>query len=268
MKGTYLIIFFILSTPGFSQVEDADSFITINTPITIDLGAEEDVEILAPKKKKVKKKVYYGVKTRKAFTRKGFGEKLTLELFYVLKKWKDPDPYIRDIYWYDTRRQGIRVGGKIDKKYGLILHGPYQKKQGEQILEEGIFYFGVKHGRWVKMDKNDLLIDKEKYYKGWPKESLVTYYDKERTKIKEIIPVEYGEKEGNYYYFFENGFIAVQGEYHFNNKVGKWIEFHYNTKRRKKIVQYPKNPYDVDTSPYTWREYNKKGKIVYENNSL
>ena len=37
-------------------------------------------------KKKPKKKVYYGIKTKKAFTRKGYGDKTTIELFYVLKK--------------------------------------------------------------------------------------------------------------------------------------------------------------------------------------
>ena len=103
---------------------------------------------------------------------------------------------------------------------------------------------------------------------GWPKESLVSYYDKDRTKIKEIIPIEFGEKEGNYYYFFENGLIAVQGEYHFNNKVGKWLEYHFNTQRRKKIIQYSDDPFDKNTLPYTWREYDKKGKIVYENKAL
>lgn len=265
MRYFHLLIFIILSIGALAQVEDADSFTSINEPLTLDLDAEDNIEIVAPKKKKRKKNVFYGIKTRKAYTRKGFGEKLTLELFYVLKEWQDPDPYLRDIYWYDTRRQGIRVGGKIDKKYGIILHGPYQKKQGDVILEQGIFYLGSKHGRWIKHDKDDLLLDKEKYYKGWPKESLVTYYDKERKKIKEIIPIEYGEKEGNYYYFFENGLTAVKGEFHFNKKVGKWTEFHYNTQRRKKIVQYPEDPYTT-AAPYTWREYDKKGIIVYENN--
>jgi len=268
MRITVFFVSLIFCSTAFAQVEEADSFTTINTPVTIDLNAEDEVDIVEPKKKKRKKNVFYGVKTRKAFTRNGIGEKLTLELFYVLREFKEPDPYIRDVYWYDTRRQAIRVGGKIDKKYGLILHGPYQKKQGDQILEEGIFYFGVKHGRWISMDKNDLLVDKEKYYKGWPKESLVSYYDKDRTKIKEIIPIEFGEKEGNYYYFFENGLIAVQGEYHFNNKVGKWLEYHFNTQRRKKIIQYSDDPFDKNTLPYTWREYDKKGKIVYENKAL
>lgn len=267
MKNFSFLFLVFIAFETIAQVEEAGSFTTINAPMTIDLDADDLIEVVAPKKKKRKKKVFYGIKTRKAYTRKGFGEKLTLELFYVLKEWKDPDPYLRDIYWYDSRRQGIRVGGKIDKKYGLILHGPYQKKQGDIILEEGIFYFGSKHGRWTTHDKDDLLLDKERYYKGWPKESLVTYYDKNRQKIKEIIPVEYGEKEGNYYYFFENGLIAVQGEYHFNNKVGKWIEYHYNTQRRKKIVQFPEDPYDKHTAPFTWREYDMKGKIVYQNNA-
>jgi len=266
MRQLLLIIPILLFT--FLAHAQDDQFENISTPLTIDLDANDYLEDVAPKKKKRKKRVFYGVKTRKASTKTGFGDKTSYELFHVLKEHQEPDHYVRDIYWYDSRRGSIRKGGKIDSKYGAILHGPYSKKQGTQVLEEGIYYFGTKHGRWVKLDKNNILIDKEKYYKGWPKESLVNYYDKERTKFKEVIPVEYGEKEGYYYYFFENGLIAVRGEYKYGEKVGKWTEYHYNTQRRKKIIQYPENPYDKDATPYVWREYNKKGKLVYENKLL
>ena len=245
--------------------EGSDEFVTINTPLTIDLDANDHLEDVDIKKKKRKKRVFYGVKTRKAYTKNGFGKKTTVELFHILKKHQEPDQYVRDIYWYDSRRGKIRISGEIDSKYGSILHGPYVKKRGTQVIEEGIYYFGTKHGRWIKLDKNDILLDKEKYYKGWPKESLVKYYDRERTKFKEVIPVEYDEREGNYFYFFENGLIAVRGEYKYGQKVGRWMEFHYNSQRRKKIIQYPDDPYDEDMSPYVWREYNKRGKLVYEN---
>ncbi len=249
-----------------SESGTGDNMFTIDTPLTINLKEDEDEEeVVAPKKKKRKKKVFYEMKTRKGYTKKGYGESTVIELFYTMKKPEMPNPYVRDVYWYDHRRKAIRKGGEIDLKYGEILHGPYEKKKGDKVIEKGIFYVGTKHGRWLRFDNKDLLLDKQKYYKGWPKESLVSYYDDERTKIKEVIPVEYGEKEGNYYYFFENGILAVRGEYHYDQKVGKWTENHFKTKRRKKVIQYPENPYDDTTRPYVWREWNIKGKIIYEN---
>lgn len=264
------IVFFCIATFSFGQ--DVGEFTTINTPVTIDLNASDDTEVVAPKKKKPKKNVFYGIKTRRAFTQDGFGDRRTMELFYLVKDPIPTDSYVRDVYWYDYGRNKIRVGGKVDLENGALLHGPYKKCYAQckedQVLEEGIFYKGTKHGRWVKLDKDDKLVDKERYYRGWPKESLVKYYDQQGKKIKEIIPVEYGEKEGNYYYFFDNGLIAVSGEYHYGNKVGKWTEYHYNSQRRKKIIQYPNDPYDKATLPYTWREYDNKGKIVYEKKKI
>ena len=105
--------------------------------------------------------------------------------------------------------------------------------------------------------------DKEKYYKGWPKESLVTYYDpNERKKLKEITPIEYGEKEGYYYYFHENGQIAVVGEYHWGERINDWIEKYPNGKR-KKIITYPKAPFEKDARPFVRKEWDEKGKEIY-----
>ncbi|MTI21943.1 hypothetical protein E1176_13000 [Fulvivirga sp. RKSG066] len=238
---------------------------TIDTPITIELddNEEEEDDFVKPKEKKRKKKVFYGLKTKKRYTKEGYGEKTTVELFYVLKEPLPLDPYVRDIYWLDYRRGAIRKGGKFDPKHGAILHGPYEKRRGDQTLEEGIFYKGMKHGRWVSYDKDNLLVDKEKYYKGWPKESLVSYYGTERDKMKEIVPIEYQEKEGNYYYFHENGRVAVKGEFKWDQKVGDWIEY-YTTGRRKKIIRYSKDPFDDEFRPYIWKEWTPKGQLVYE----
>lgn len=271
MMYRFLSIFLVALTFSAYAQDETDEFTTINTPVTIDLNAQDDIDVVAPKKKKRKKNVFYGIKTRRAFTQDGYGDKRTMELFYLIKDPISSDSYVRDIYWYDYRRNKIRVGGKIDLENGALLHGPYKKCYAQckkdQVLEEGIFYMGTKHGRWVKLDKDDKLVDKEGYYKGWPKESQVRYYDQNGKKIKEIVPIEYGEKEGNYFYFFDNGLVAVTGEYHFGSKVGKWTEYHYNSQRRKKIIQYPEDPYDKTSQPFTWREYDKRGKIVYENKS-
>lgn len=241
-----------------------DERFSISSPVTIDLDEREDyLEDVEVKKKKRKRKVFYGLKTKKRFTREGFGERMTYELFFVLKEPIELDTYVRDIYWYDYRRQEIRVGGKVDQKYGAILHGTYKKMQGDQVLKEGIFFKGMKHGRWMEYDKNDLLVDKEKYYKGWPRESQVTYYDREHDHMREIIPIEYGEREGNYYYFFEDGRVGVAGEYNWDNRVGDWVEY-YPSGRRKKIIRYSKDAFDDEFRPFIWKEWNEKGKLVYE----
>lgn len=266
-KSYLFILFFLCSVTLHAQVidpESKDEMFTIDTPLTIDLEEdEEEEEYLEPKKKKKKKNLFYGLKTKKRFSKEGYGDKITYELFHVLKDYQEPDPYVRDIYWFDYRRGAIRNTGQVDKEFGAILHGPYVKKQGDQILEEGIFYKGMKHGRWIKYDKENILIDKEKYYKGWPKESLVSYYDADRTKMKEIVPIEYGEKEGNYYYFHTNGKVAVKGEFKWDNKVGDWIEY-YASGRRKKIIRYSKDPFDDEFRPYIWKEWTPRGELVYE----
>jgi len=273
MKTTkYTLILLLLLSPSLlatAQVvdpESRDEMFTIDTPLTIDLDEDEEEEkdeYVKPKKKKRKKKVFYGLKTKKRYTKDGYGDNTTFELFYVLKDPIPLDPYVRDIYWVDYRRGSIRKGGKFDPKYGAILHGPYEKRKGDQVLEKGIFYKGMKHGRWVSFDKDNILVDKEKYYKGWPKESMVSYYGSERDKMKEIVPIEYDEKEGNYYYFHENGRVAVRGEFKWDNKVGDWIEY-YPTGRRKKIIRYSKDPFDDEFRPYIWKEWTPRGQLVYE----
>lgn len=220
-------------------------------------------EPIVTKKKKPKPKVFYGIKTKKGFTRKGYGDRVVLELFYKLKKSEPANTFARDIYWFDYARREVRRTEKFDPKKGVLLHGPYKRMVGTALIEEGIFYKGTKHGRWMRYDRQDLLEDKEKYYKGWPKETLITYYDPaERKKIKEITPVEYGEKEGFYYLLHENGQVAVRGEYRFNEKVGDWIEKYPNGKR-KRIITYAKEPFDKETKPYLRKEWDEKGKEIY-----
>ena len=265
MMRFFILFLLLLPFAGFTQVNDGgnDELFTISTPVTIDLGKEE--EVYEKKKKKPKKNVYYGIKTKKSFARKGVGKGATLELFNVLKTPLKPDAYVRDIYYYDYERKQIRKTRKYDPRKGPLLHGPYKKMVGEVAVEEGIFYIGTKHGRWIRKDKNDILIDKEKYYKGWPKESRVRYYDKERTRIKEIIPVEYGQKEGYYYFFSPSGAIAVQGEFKYDQKVGKWSSFYTNRRGRKmREIQYRKDPFDDKFQPYILREWNSKGKQIYD----
>lgn len=227
---------------------------------------EKTSEPIVSKKKKPKKKTFYGIKTRKGFTRRGVAEKTTIELFYVLKKSEKPTVFVRDIYWYDYKRREVRKTATFDPAKGVLLHGPYKKMQAGVVLEEGIFYMGTKHGRWMKYDRNNLLDDKEKYYKGWPKESLVTYYDAvEHKKVKEMIPIEIDEREGFYFLFHENGTIAVTGEYRWGIKVGDWIE-NYPNGKRKKILSYPKEPFDDEVKPFVRKEWDDKGHEIFSSN--
>jgi antitoxin component YwqK of YwqJK toxin-antitoxin module len=248
--------------------EQQDQQFTIDTPASLDFKKEE--EPVSTKKKKVKKKVYYGLKTKKGFTRKGYGDRVTFETFYFLKNADKPQSFVRDIYWYDFTRREVRRTEKFDPKKGVLLHGPYEKRMGETVLVKGIFYKGTKHGRWMTYERDSVLKDKEKYYRGWPKESLVSYYDPvERKKMKEMTPIEFGEKEGYYYLFHDNGLIAVQGEYHWDQRVGDWVEY-YPSGKRKKIITYPDrdNPFDKEMRPYIKVEWNDKGKEIYRNTKM
>jgi len=269
MRNTFFSsLLLIISASAYcqSQEPDENGFTTISTPLTIDLDKDTEEETVEPKKKKTKKNYYYGFKTKRGFTTKGIGDKEDLILFNYLKEYRQPNPYVRDIYWFDFERREVRKTRRFDPVKGVLLHGPYTVRRGDIVLEEGIFYIGTKHGRWVRKTANDILIDKEKYYKGWPKESLVSYYDPNtRTKIKEIIPVEFGKREGNYYFFFDNGSVAVTGEYRYDQKVGKWTSFYKNRRgRRKREIQYRKDPDNDSFRAYVNREWNSAGKVTYD----
>ena len=267
MKFTFSIIAFFSALLLFAQapepnVKEGQFTFDTDRPFTL-LELEKEEEPIVTKKKKPKRKVFYGIKTKKAFTRKGYGDKVTIEFFYVLKKQDVPNTFARDIYYYDYKRAEILKVEKFVASKGVLLHGPYKKLTGNILVEEGIFYKGTKHGRWMRHNRQDLLEDKEKYYKGWPKESRITYYDPaERKKIKEITPVEYNEREGYYYMLHENGVVAVRGEYRFNEKVGDWIE-NYPNGKRKRIISYSKEPFDKEFKPYLRKEWDEKGKEIY-----
>lgn len=273
-RPLFLVALALCAVPGLSQEKkEAIPFgkegqFTFETekPFRLLELDEKTSEPIVTKKKKPKRNTYYGIKVRRSYTRKGQADRVTIELFNVLKKPDNPTSFVRDIYWYDYTRREVRKTGTFDPRKGALLHGPYKKMMGTVTLEEGIFYKGAKHGRWMKYDRNDVLDDKEKYYKGWPKESLVTYYDAvEHKKVKEMIPIEIDEREGFYYLFHENGNIAVTGEYKWDQKVGDWIE-NYPNGKRKKILSYPKEPFDKEAKPFVKKEWDEKGREIFTSN--
>jgi len=246
---------------GFSLIEDMP--LTVNMEREIELSKEAKEARKAAEKRR-KRKVFYGLKTKKGYTRRGYGENIELEIFHYLKEPLPVDPYAPEIWWYDFTRRQVRNTGDPYEKKGAILHGPYKRMVGDQVVEEGIFYKGTKHGRWTKYDRNDVLIAKLKYYKGWPKESKVQYYDNKHTKLKEVVPIVYGQREGTYYYFHENGSVAVKGEYKEGVKIGKWTEYYPFMSRRKKEIQYPSDPYDQAYAPFISREWDRSNRLIYE----
>ena len=225
---------------------------------------------LDPEQKRSKKpprNFYFGYKTRKGYTRTKKGATQTIELFNYLKVYQDPNLYVPDFFWYDMNGKQIKRSGdlsKVDKRYIGILHGPYLKTSNKDTIEVGNYYLGNKHGRWEIYQGRNQLKDKKRYYKGWLAESKISYYDVQRSKVKEVIPIEFGKREGNYYQFYDNGLIAMEGQYKNGVKVGKWIEYYKTKRKRKSEIQYTNDPYDKNFKPYKLHEWDEKGNLIYD----
>ena len=264
----YAITFWAIS----QEVETIDELFKVNyeTPLTIEIDEagefeKEEEETDKKKKKKVNPRIYYGIKAKRGYARTGFGDRTVVELFYYLKDkdYEGPDPYARDFHWYDFKKKKIVNSLKVNRKNAGVLHGHYQKKLGDQVLEEGYYYKGMKHGRWVRYNRHDILQEKEIYWKGWPKESLLAYYDFERTRLKEMIPVHFGEREGEYFAFHPNGNLAAVGHYKFDHKIGIWREY-YENQRVKREVKYPLEPFMEEAKPVILKEWDKEGNVIYD----
>ena len=218
------------------------------------------------KEKKIPKSLFYGIKTKRGFTITGKGKAKVTELFYFVPVWKEPDPYIPIVYWYNMKKRKVLNTPILekDKKYARLLHGPYLKKTTYSILEDGIFYMGSKHGRWEKYDKGDVLVEKIKYFRGWTRESIITYFDQDRKKIQEIMPIQNGTKTGKYYKYYESGLIAEDGQFAENEKIGTWVEYFDDRKKRKRQTQYPNDPYDKKTEVKVVKEWDETGRITFD----
>ncbi|MDA7854685.1 hypothetical protein N9922_00395 [Cyclobacteriaceae bacterium] len=245
--------------------------VAYETPLTIalkDLKAEEDPDLVpdTKKEKKLNPKVYYDIKGKKGFVKTTRGRNTTTELFYFLKEkdFEDPSLFDQDFYYLDRKKKRIVNSKKIKEgqKIGL-MHGKYIKKLNDEIIEEGFYYKGKKHMRWVRFDRNDILQDKEIYWKGWTQQSLLRFYDLKRENLREVIPIHFGDRQGTYYAFHSNGNVAATGEYMFDEKIGLWREY-YENKRSKREIKYPKEPFQKGTPPAIFREWNEKGVLIYD----
>ncbi|MFN3801556.1 MAG: toxin-antitoxin system YwqK family antitoxin [Belliella pelovolcani] len=219
-------------------------------------------------KKKEKKNIYYGERTKKGRIRQNLREQVQFTFFNYTTQKQTVDPYVRDIYWYDQRDKMIR-SKDFDPSRGVLLHGPFERIIGEITVEKGMYYFGTKHGTWMTFDNRSVLVDKGHYQAGWRKDSRTTYYDGNNKVIEKLTPIEYDLKEGNFYHFYENGQVAVIGEYQYGEKVGLWTEY-WDTKNaqaiRKREIQYQEKPFTKNFRPYIRAEWDKEGNLIYRTN--
>jgi len=299
LKFFFISLFLSFGVCSFSQSDtvtteqaEKDEYVHLFTEVEeplVDLGKEEEVKEF--KKKKKKKRVFYGYKTKKAFTKSGYGVRQKIEIFHYLKTWEDPDSYAKYIYWFNYEKWKIvkTRPSKVDKEKGMILHGPYKILMGEQVLEKGIYYKGTKHGRWEKYTRpkdvtykgNDtitivgqqLLTEKTKWYKGWPKDAQITYYDRDKKLFKEVQPFVDGELHGDYFTWYKNGKVKEYGKYKYGVKIGNWVEYHNGKKRhfKKSVVSYPRDPFvEEGREGVLVNEWDEHGKMTFgtEKNKL
>ena len=85
-----------IDTTEFNIFGDTeDGFTLINEkPLTLNMEremelSEEAKDATKRKEKRRNKKVFYGLKTKKSYARRGVGENVELEMFHYLKDYKD-----------------------------------------------------------------------------------------------------------------------------------------------------------------------------------
>ncbi|TAH24720.1 MAG: hypothetical protein EAZ07_09035 [Cytophagales bacterium] len=271
---TYRLVFIqiilLLISIGFASAQDdkrSERQRYFNRDSVPELNLKRDTtKVNNKRKKKIKKNVFYGKKCKKGFTKKGKKAKQVLEIFWYLKKFELPDPYIKDIYVFDIKERKILERDELletDKSRYKVLHGPYKRSVGGEPVEMGIFYNGMKHSRWEKFGKGFILLDKVNFYRGWQKEAEISYYDNDRKKIKEVLPYKFKNLNGVYYLFSETGQVLIHGKYQDDQKVGKWVEYFAETGKRKKETKYTNDIYKGEQlPPQVINEWDDKGTPI------
>ena len=254
-----------------SLTEQKDAYLSgIMPDLGLKMKALKKLKADKKAKSKVSKTEYEGLSIVKGYTKLGSGDRTIVEEFYVLRDndAAKPLPYVREVFRYYQRSGRVTSSIVKEEEKGLLLHGPYKRYQNGNLIEEGYYYAGMKDGRWEKYDPNFVLIDKTYWQRGLPAGSRLTYHDSAHRKIKEIIPIEYGQVKGTYLAFFENGLVAEEGKYDNGVKVGRWTEFYpvnpNGRRMRRKLTQYASDQWDTSFEPYTISEWDEKGKITYE----
>lgn len=266
----FLLTAFILisSFVSFAQ-EDEKIVIDKSTP---DFLLEQDTIFSTKKKKKKrKKKTFNKLKTKRGFTTSGTGRSRTDELFFYLKKYKEPSKYVTPIYVYDIKKlRLLKLKSYNPQKYPpkefKIPHGPYVKKRGEVTLIEGYFWVGAMHDNWFEYSGEEMIVkERKKYYKGFPETYKITYYDAaEKSIIKEINPFDdFGRNSGVYKYYYKTGNVKNLGMLDKGRKTGKWYEY-YTNGRKKSEIEYTWNEEEQKLEEQYLNEWNNDGKLKEE----
>jgi antitoxin component YwqK of YwqJK toxin-antitoxin module len=231
-----------------------------------DYKDQKEERKLKKEKRRLSKTEYDGIQMESMSIKFGSGDRATVENFHVLKEAKNLNPYVRaaETRYYDKKTKRLSSSLIKEKQNALLLHGSYRKYSGENLIEEGFYYMGTKDGRWVKYDTKFNLIDKSLWNRGFPAESRISYYDSAYTQVKEVIPVTFGKVEGEFLQYYKEGQLMANGKYENGKKVGRWIEYYQFRRQRKKEIQYPKNSWDEDFEPFVLREWDDKGKLLYD----
>ncbi len=219
--------------------------------------------------KKLKGKMFLGKKIKKGYVRTGSGKKAIIEKFHYLARYEATDPYAPAKYYYHKKRRKIFKIAVIDPTVSLILHGPYEKRQGTNLLESGYFYMGTKHLRWERYAvKNNILLSKYHWEKGFLRDSRITYYENSKSKVKEVLPYYQGQLEGDYVRFLPNGQLDWTGQFQGGHPVKVWTNYWGFKNRRHAQWQYANSEFDEETEPELLREYNRSGTLIYEKGKL
>ncbi len=231
--------------------------------------SKEDLKSLAKKAggaaKKLKGKRFLGKRIKKGYARSGSGKKAIIEKFYYLPRYEAPDPYAPAKFYYHKKRKKIFKTAVIDPDVALILHGPYEKRQGTALLESGYFYLGTKHLRWERYAaKDNVLLSKYHWEKGFLRDARITYYENSRSKIREVLPYYQGQLEGDYVKFLPNGQLDWAGQFQGGRPVGVWTNYWGFKNRRHSQWQYPLSEFEPEAEPVLLREYNRSGTLIYE----
>lgn len=205
-------------------------------------------------------KKYKDLAVQKNIYKRGTGARMVYTEYYTLKGTARPLPFVKEIFWVDIRTGKIVQAQGRDRDRYSLLHGPYKEFVGEVLVKEGFYYLGAKDGRWMEHDVKNILQDKIYWNRGFLAESRLAYFDSTKTKLKEVVPVKYGEETGMYYSFHEGGTVAMEGPMEQGVRVGRWVEYFPTGNRRKKEWQYQ----EENEEPILLREYNERGQLISE----
>lgn len=261
-----------LSTGLEETIEQAQKMKADGKALVEDLGLKNlgiKASMLARRtaRKSPPKDEYEQIKTERRLGNYGSGTRNTLEEINVVKFVEDEatSQYVSELWWFDPAQSRIITGSLKDNKAAQLCHGPFKRIVNQEIQEQGFFYMGAKDGRWETYGPDGELINKQYYFRGFPIESKISYYDAEHKKIQEVTPIVYGKVRGQYRAFYPSGNVKEEGMLDDNVRVGRWREyFEFGSGGRlKKEWRYGKDKFDAE-EPVLIQERDAQGKIIFQ----